>query len=115
MDVAQAWEQVAAGTCLYHMATTDILGYCVFDTVIDLADEAETAAAETETEAYLNDTGANYTVVYYTAVTSDVTSATWFEGMLPNGICERTSTIQDRDLLQMRPIRGEVNGFKFLV
>lgn len=57
------------------MPTTDILGYCVFDTVIDLADEAATAAIEAEMASYLNGTGANYTVV-----TADVSETTWFEG-----------------------------------
>lgn len=75
VDVAEAWVQVSAGTCLYHMASTDILGYCVFDQVIDLADEAATAAIEAEMGSYLNGTGANYTVV-----SSETASSSWFEG-----------------------------------
>lgn len=59
------------------MATTDVLGYCVFDTVIDLADAAATAAIEAEMATYLNGTGANYTVV-----SADTAEASWFEGEL---------------------------------
>lgn len=59
------------------MATTNILSYCVFDTVIDLGDEAATAAIEAEMAESLNGTGANYTVV-----SSDVSSTSWFEGVL---------------------------------
>lgn len=75
MDIAEAWVQVSAGTCLYHMATTNILGYCVFDEVIDLADEVATGAIESEMESYLNGTGANYTVV-----SSETSESSWFEG-----------------------------------
>lgn len=75
MDSAEGWNQVLEGTCLYHMVTTDILGYCVFDSVIDLADDAATAAIEAEMQSALNGTGANYTVM-----SSDVPSSSWFEG-----------------------------------
>lgn len=75
MDTAEGWNQVLEGTCLFHMVTTDILGYCVFDSVIDLADDAATAAIEAEMQTALNGTGANYT-----AVSSDVPSSDWFEG-----------------------------------
>lgn len=57
------------------MATTNILSYCVFDSVIDLADEAATLAIEAEMANALNGTNANYTVV-----SSDVSDSTWFEG-----------------------------------
>lgn len=75
MDVQEAWTRVSAGECLYHMATTNILSYCVFDTVIDLADEAATAAIEAEMANALNGTNANFTVV-----SSDVSETSWFEG-----------------------------------
>ena len=65
------------GECLYHMPTTTIFGYCVFDQVIDLADEAATMAIEAEMENYLNGTGANFTVV-----SADVAEASLFEGAL---------------------------------
>lgn len=64
------------------MPTTTILGYCVFDKVIDLADEAVTSAIEAEMESSLNGTGANYTVV-----TADVSDSSAFEG--PFIFCQR--------------------------
>lgn len=57
------------------MATTNILGYCVFDAVIDLTNEAATAAIEAEMANALNGTNANGTVV-----SSEVSGTTWFEG-----------------------------------
>lgn len=75
VDIEEAWTRVAAGECLYHMATTNILSYCVFDTVIDLTNEAATAAIEAEQANALNGTNANGTVV-----SSDVSETTWFEG-----------------------------------
>lgn len=77
VDVQEAWTRVSAGECLYHMATTNILSYCVFDTVIDLADQAATAAIEAEMANALNGTNANFTVV-----SSDVSETSWFEGGL---------------------------------
>lgn len=70
------------GECLYRMPTTTIFGYCVFDQVIDLADEAATRAIEAEMENYLNGTGANFTVV-----SADVAEASWFEGDFFVTIC----------------------------
>lgn len=72
---------MAAGECLYHMPTTSILGYCVFDAVIDLADEAATAAIEAEMAVYLNGTGANGTVV-----SADISESTWFKGGCTLGV-----------------------------
>lgn len=66
---------MTGGECLYHMPTTTIFGYCVFDQVIDLADEAATELIEEEMANYLDGTGANYTVV-----SADVAEASWFEG-----------------------------------
>lgn len=74
-DIQEAWTRVGRGECLYHMPTTTIFGYCVFDQVIDLADEAATSLIEAEMANYLNGTGANYTVV-----SADVAEASWFEG-----------------------------------
>ncbi|CAM9299589.1 unnamed protein product, partial [Laminaria digitata] len=74
VDIQEAWTFVTGGKCLYHMPTTAIFGYCVFDQVIDLADEAATGLIEAEMANYLNGTGANYTVV-----SADVAEASWFE------------------------------------
>lgn len=63
------------------MPTTSILGYCVFDAVIDLADEAATAAIEAEMAVYLNGTGANGTVV-----SADISESTWFKGGRSSGV-----------------------------
>lgn len=75
VDIQEAWTFVTGGKCLYHMPTTAIFGYCVFDQVIDLADEAATGLIEAEMANYLNGTGANYTVV-----SADVAEASVFEG-----------------------------------
>lgn len=76
VDIQKAWTRISDGKCLYHMVTTNILGYCMFDTVIDRASEAAIGKIEAEMEMYLNETGANYTVV-----SSDVAESTWFEGV----------------------------------
>lgn len=75
VNIGEAWTRVAGGECLYHMPTTDILGYCFFDQVIDLADTAVTAAIEAEMAKYLNGTGANYTVV-----SSEASETSLYEG-----------------------------------
>lgn len=75
IDIQEAWTRVSAGDCLYHMATTNILSYCVFDAVIDLSNEAARAAIEAEMANALNGTNANGTIV-----SSDVSETTWFEG-----------------------------------
>lgn len=75
VDVQEAWSRVSAGECLYHMATTNILSYCVFDAMIDIANETARAAVEAEMASSLNGTNANATVV-----TSSAVGATWFEG-----------------------------------
>ncbi|CAM9834935.1 unnamed protein product, partial [Hapterophycus canaliculatus] len=84
IDVQEAWTRVSAGECLYHMATTNILSYCVFDTVIDLADQAATAAIEAEMASALNGTSANYTVV-----SSDVSETGWFEEVFADMLTAR--------------------------
>lgn len=76
IDVQEAWTRVSAGDCLYHMATTNILSYCVFDAVIDLTNEAATAAIEAEMANALNGTNANGTVV-----SAEAAGSTWFEGV----------------------------------
>lgn len=67
------------------MATTNILSYCMFDEIIDLANEAATAAIEAEMANALNGTDANYTVV-----TSEVSETTWFEGTLQHPVYAHT-------------------------
>ncbi|CAM9190959.1 unnamed protein product, partial [Ectocarpus sp. 12 AP-2014] len=84
VDIEEAWTRVSAGDCLYHMATTNILSYCVFDSVIDLADEAATLAVEAEMANALNGTNANYTVV-----SSDVSESTWFEDVFADMLTAR--------------------------
>ncbi|CAN0256233.1 unnamed protein product, partial [Ectocarpus sp. 8 AP-2014] len=84
VDIQEAWTRVSAGDCLYHMATTNILSYCVFDSVIDLADEAATLAIEAEMANALNGTNANYTVV-----SSDVSESTWFEDVFADMLTAR--------------------------
>lgn len=78
------------------MASTDILSYCVFDMVIDLADEAATAAVEAEMARQLNGTGANYSVVSF-----DVSSSTWFEGA-QSLLFLRARTIGSAGLVSLR-------------
>ena len=70
---------MSEGDCLYHMATTNILSYCVFDAVIDLTDEAAKAAVEAEMASALNGTNANGTLV-----SSESAGTTWFEGKAVN-------------------------------
>ncbi|CAN0135739.1 unnamed protein product [Discosporangium mesarthrocarpum] len=75
VDLTAAWAYVASGECLYHIPTTDILGTCVFDTVLDLVNEtASVVMSEAMSEA-LNGTGANATLV-----SVEVPSSNWFEG-----------------------------------
>ena len=104
VDIQEAWTRVTGGECLYHMPTTIIFGYCVFDQVIDLADEAATGLIEAEMANYLNGTGANYTVV-----SADVSEASWFEGdyfqysyisivFSPRHMCYRDFEVRVEDL-----------------
>lgn len=75
VDIIEAWSYVSSGECLYYMPTSDILGYCVFDQVINLADSAATSAVKEEMASNLNGTGANYSVV-----SADVSDSDWFKG-----------------------------------
>lgn len=75
VDIIEAWSYVSSGECLYYMPTSDILGYCVFDQVIDLADSAATAAVKEDMASNLDGTGANYSVV-----SADVSDSDWFKG-----------------------------------
>eukprot|EP00903_Cladosiphon_okamuranus_P019573 g18001.t1 len=84
IDIQEAWTRVSAGDCLYHMATTNILGYCMFDAVIDLTNEAATAAIEAEMANALNGTNANGTVV-----SAETAGSTWFEDVFADLLTAR--------------------------
>ncbi len=77
VDVQEAWTRVSAGECLHHMATTNILSYCVFDAIIDTANATATAAIEAEMASSLNGTNANATAPN---IEESSSGATWFEG-----------------------------------
>ncbi|CAM9740877.1 unnamed protein product [Ascophyllum nodosum] len=84
VDVVEAWKYVSTGKCLYKMPTTDILGHCVFDQVIDLADSVAIAAIDAEMASALNGTGASYSVV-----SADESDSDWFEDVCADLITAR--------------------------
>uniref|UniRef100_A0A7S2Y2B5 Choline transporter-like protein n=1 Tax=Fibrocapsa japonica TaxID=94617 RepID=A0A7S2Y2B5_9STRA len=55
-DDLDAYKKIAAGKCMYHVATTDVFNYCIYDAVLEAAQDVGAATLEQAIAAANNGT-----------------------------------------------------------